>query len=46
MVKTDRQHTYKWFKKLVKEHDLQVNDIKQMWTEIDMEEIYADVYTR
>lgn len=38
MVKTDEEWTWNAIKDLVKHLDLQVNDVKQMWAEIDMDE--------
>jgi len=35
MVKTDEEWTWNAIKDLVKHLDLQVNDVKQMWNEID-----------
>jgi hypothetical protein len=37
MVKTDEEWTWNAIKDLVKHLDLQVNDVKQMWAEIDAE---------
>ncbi len=35
MVKTDEEWTWNAIKDLIKHLDLQVNDVKQMWAEID-----------
>jgi hypothetical protein len=37
MVKTDEEWTWNAIKDLVKHLDLQVNDVKKMWAEIDAE---------
>lgn len=42
MVKTDEEWTWNAIKDLVKHLDLQVNDLKQMWAEIDTDESVAD----
>jgi hypothetical protein len=38
MVNTNEEWTWNEIKKLVKQLDLQVNDVKQMWSEIDTDE--------
>lgn len=38
MVNTNEEWTWNAIKDLVKELDLQVNDVKQMWHEIDTDE--------
>jgi hypothetical protein len=42
MVKTDKEWTWNAIKDLVKHLDLQVNDVKQMWAEIDTDEGAAE----
>lgn len=42
MVKTDEEWTWNAIKDLIKHLDLQVNDVKQMWAEIDAEPEVAE----
>lgn len=42
MVKTDEEWTWDAIKDLVKHLDLQVNDVKQMWHEIDTDNASKD----
>jgi len=43
MVKTDEEWTWNAIKDLIKHLDLQVNDVKQMWAEIDAEPEVAEL---
>jgi hypothetical protein len=42
MVNTDKEWTWNAIKDLVRRLDLQVNDVKQMWAEIDAEPEVAE----
>ena len=42
MVNTDEEWTWNSIKDLVKHLDLQVNDVRQMWSEIETDEATAD----